>query len=105
MEKFTKVLFNEVDYLTDLITGVMAKEREDRYNDKDFKDIHCKRLRSIEGRVTELESIIDEMGDSIDRTDKDMLWGMIKDLEGYIDIAQSLIGDRKIREDINKRKV
>ena len=102
-EKFTKVMLGEIDYLTDMVTGIMTKEKDDKDNERDFKDTHCKRLRFTEGRVFELGSVIDEMGDSIDCTYKDMLWDMIKDLSEYIDIAQRLIGDRKIREGVNNK--
>lgn len=103
MEKnFTKVMLGEIEYLTDMVTGIMTKERDDKDNGMDFKDIHCKRLHYIEGRESELESILDEMRDSIDEIHKGVLWDMLKDLDSYIKIAQSLIGDRKIAEDVKK---
>lgn len=101
-EKFTKVMLGEIDYLTDMVTGIMTKEKDDKDNEIDFKDIHCKRLHYIEGRESELESILDEMRDSIDEIHKGVLWDMLKDLDSYIKIAQSLIGDRKIAEDVKK---
>ena len=101
-EKFTKVMLGEIDYLTDMVTGIMTKERDDKDNERDFKDILCKRLHYIEGRESEIESIIDEMRDSIDEIHRNVLWDMLKDLRDYISIAQTLIGDRKMRDDINK---
>ena len=101
-KKFTKVMFGEVDYLTDMVTGIMTREKDDKDNGRDFKDSHCKRLHYIEGRESELESILDEMRDSIDEIHKGVLWDMLKDLDSYIKIAQSLIGDRKIAEDVKK---
>ena len=101
-EKFTKVMLGEIDYLTDMVTGIMTKERDDKDNERDFKDTHCKRLHYIEGRENEIESIIDEMRDSIDEIHKNVLWNMLANLRDYISIAQTLIGDRKMRDDINK---
>ena len=101
-EKFTKVMFGEVDYLTDMVTGIITKERDDKDNKRDFTDIHCKRLHYIKGRESEIESIIDEMRDSIDEIHRNVLWNMLTDLRDYISIAQSLIGHRKMRDDINK---
>ena len=101
-EKFVKVMLGEIDYLTDMVTGIMTKERDDKDNERDFRDIHCKRLHHIEGRESEIESIIDEMRDSIDEIHRNVLWDMLKDLREYISIAQTLIGDRKMRDDINK---
>ena len=101
-EKFTKVMLGEIDYLTDMVTGIMTKERDDKDNKRDFRDTHCKRLHYIEWRESEIESIIDEMRDSIDEIHRNVLWDMLKDLRDYISIAQTLIGDRKMRDDINK---
>lgn len=101
-EKFTKVMLGEIDYLTDMVTGIMTKERDDKDNKIDFTDIHCKRLHYIEGRESEIESIIDEMRDSIDEIHRNVLWNMLKDLRDYISIAQALIGNRKMRDDISK---
>lgn len=101
-EKFTKVMLGEIDYLTDMVTGIMTKERDDKDNERDFKDIHCKRLHYIEGRESEIESIINEMRDSIEQIHRIVLWDMLTDLRDYISIAQTLIGDRKMRDDINK---
>ena len=101
-EKFTKVMLGEIDYLTDKVTGIMTKEKDDKDNGRDFTDTHCKRLHHIEGRESEIESIIDEMRDSIDEIHKNVLRDMLTDLREYISIAQTLIGDRKMRDDINK---
>ena len=101
-EKFTKVMFGEVDYLTDMVTGIITKERDDKDNKRDFTDIHCKRLHYIEGRESEIESIINEMRDSIDEIHRNVLWNMLTDLRKYISIAQALIGNRKMRDDISK---
>ena len=101
-EKFTKVMLGEIDYLTDMVTGIMTKEKDDKDNEIDFTDIHCKRLHYIKGRENEIELIIDEMGDSIDEIHGNVLWNMLTDLRKYISIAQSLIGHRKMRDDINK---
>lgn len=101
-EKFTKVMLGEIDYLTDMVTGIMTKERDDKDNKIDFTDIHCKRLHYIEGRESEIESIIDEMRDSIDEIHRNVLWNMLTDLRDYISIAQALIGNRKMRDDISK---
>ena len=95
-------MLGEIDYLTDMVTGIMTKERDDKDNKRDFTDNHCKRLHYIEGRESEIESIIDEMRDSIDEIHRNVLWDMLKDLREYISIAQALIGDRKMRDDINK---
>ena len=101
-EKFTKVMLGEIDYLTDKVTGIMTKEKDDKDNGRDFTDTHCKRLHYIEGREIEIESIINEMEDSIDEIHRNVLRDMLKDLRDYISIAQTLIGDRKMRDDINK---
>ena len=101
-EKFTKVMLGEIDYLTDMVTGIMTKEKDDKDNKRDFTDIHCRRLHHIEEREIEIESIIDEMRDSIDEIHRNVLWDMLKDLRDYISIAQALIGARKMRDDINK---
>ena len=95
-------MLGEIDYLTDMVTGIMTKEKDDKDNGRDFKDTHCKRLHYIEGRESEIESIIDEMRDSIDEIHKNALWNMLANLKDYISIAQTLIGDRKMRDDINK---
>ena len=58
-EKFTKVMLGEIDYLTDMVTGIMTKEKDDKDNKRDYTDIHCKRLHYIEGRESEIESIIE----------------------------------------------
>lgn len=101
-EKFTKVMLGEIDYLTDMVTGIITKEKDDKDNERDFKDIHCKRLHYIKGRESEIESIINEMRDSIDVIHRNVLWDMLADLRDYISIAQSLIDHRKMRDDINK---
>ena len=101
-EKFTKVMLGEIDYLTDMVTGIITKERDDKDNKRDFTDIHCKRLHYIKGRESEIESIIDEMRDSIDEIHRNVLWNMLTDLRKYISIAQALIGNRKMRDDISK---
>ena len=101
-EKFTKVMLGEIDYLTDMVTGIMTKEKDDKDNERDFTDIHCKRLHYIKGRESEIESIIDEMRDSIDEIHRNVLWNMLTDLRKYISIAQALIGNRKMRDDISK---
>ena len=101
-EKFVKVMLGEIDYLTDMVTGIMTKEKDDKDNKRDYTDIHCKRLHYIKGRESEIESIINEMRDSLDEIHRNVLWNMLADLRDYISIAQTLIGDRKMRDDINK---